>query len=167
MLGELRPWWHSLSWLGREQRRRSVDVTMGDFGERQSKGAAQRRDERRKKKVLYSKPTNRRAVGCSRNGLDALHVSPWVIRSFYCDGTGQELHRACQKKRRTCVPHLRNVSKCRRLWVHRPVTGQNSCFPDTVVVAIVSTDVTLKENFQLRCYEDWRQRRNNDNFESL
>ena len=64
---------------------------------------------------------------------------------FHCEGTGQALQCACQKKRRTCVPHLRNVSNCWRFWVHKPVTGQNSRSPDTAVVAIVSTDVTLKE----------------------
>ncbi len=50
-----------------------------------------------------------------------------------------------RKKRRTCVPHLCNVSNCRRSWVHRSVKGYNSRSPDTAVVAIVSTDVTLKE----------------------
>ena len=107
--------------------------------------AAQRRDCWRKKKTLYSKPTNRRTVGCRRNGSDDLHVSPWVIKSFYCDGTGQALQCACQKKRRTCVPHLRNVSQTAGFWTHKSGTGQGSRSPDTAVVAIVSTDVTLKE----------------------
>jgi hypothetical protein len=66
---------------------------------------------------------------------------------FYCEGTGQALQRVCQKKRRTCVPHLRNVSNCCRFWVHQSVTGHKSCFPDTGVVTIVSTDFNLiREN---------------------
>ncbi len=88
---------------------------------------------------------NRRAVGCSKNGFDALHVSIWVKKSFYCDGTGQALQRACQGKWRTCVPHLRNVSKTAEFRAHKSVTGQNSRLPDTVIVAIVSNDVTMKK----------------------
>ena len=88
---------------------------------------------------------NRRAVGCRRNGFDALHVSPWVKRSFYCEGAGQVLQRACQKKWRTCVPHLRNVSSTAEFWAYRSVTGQNSRFPDTVIVAIVRNDVNIEK----------------------
>ena len=66
-----------------------------------------------------------------------------VKRYFYRDGIGQALQRACQKKRRTCVPHLRNVSMCRRFWARRSVNGQLSRLLDAGVVAIVSNDVTL------------------------
>jgi hypothetical protein len=39
------------------------------------------------------------------------------------------------------------VSNTAEFRAHWSVTGQNSRLPDTVVVAIVSTDVTLKKNF--------------------
>jgi hypothetical protein len=45
-----------------------------DFS-RESKDAAQRRGERRRKTILYRTLENRRTIGYISNGLDALHVA--------------------------------------------------------------------------------------------
>jgi hypothetical protein len=47
---------------------------MEDFGG-ESRDAAQRRGEQRRKMILYRKLANRRTVGWSSNELDGLHVA--------------------------------------------------------------------------------------------
>lgn len=42
---------------------------------RESRDAAQRRGERRRKTILYRTLANRRTIGYNSNGLDVLHVA--------------------------------------------------------------------------------------------
>ena len=48
-----------------------------------------------------------------------------------------------QKMRRTCVPHLHDVSTWYEIWAHKTEGEKFSRFPDTAVVDIVSNDLTL------------------------
>jgi hypothetical protein len=76
--------------------------------------------------------------------LTRVQVVEWYFHFNFTEG---ELSRACREFRRTCAPHLRDVSTVQSFGSTTQWVDRSRGFPRWAYVAFVSNDI-IKENFE-------------------